>query len=136
MIYKKYMRIGELAVRTGVSIHTLRFYEKIGLIRPEDSRRLENNYRDYSEEIIGRILLIKESKMFGFTLREMRNIMLEWDEERLQAEDMKAIVKEKISAVDKKIEDLLQIRSYLSSKMERLNGMMTTTLELLPREKS
>jgi len=39
------MKIGELSARTGVSIRSLRYYEKLGLLTPS---RNKNGYRDYS----------------------------------------------------------------------------------------
>jgi DNA-binding transcriptional MerR regulator len=39
------MKIGEIAARTGVSIRSLRYYEKVGLLKPI---RRENGYREYS----------------------------------------------------------------------------------------
>ncbi|CAM4282684.1 MAG: MerR family DNA-binding transcriptional regulator [Paenibacillus macerans] len=48
------MRIQELADKMGLTIHTIRFYEKEGLLDARHVRRESNNYRNYSEEAVER----------------------------------------------------------------------------------
>lgn len=125
------MRISELAQQTGVSIHTLRFYEKIGLIRPEDSTRLPNNYRDYNDKTVERVLFVRKSKVFGFTLREMKRLLVELDNEQLHIESLTALVKEKLVAIDEKMADLEQMRYYLKAKLEQLQSIAATKIGIL-----
>ena len=47
-----YMKIGEVAEQTGLSISNIRFYEKKGLIEPK--RNEQSKYRDYTEEDVKR----------------------------------------------------------------------------------
>ena len=67
------MQIGELAERVGLSLHTVRHYDEIGLVQP--SRRSEGGFRLYSEEDLARFLLIKPMKPLGFSLEEMRSLL-------------------------------------------------------------
>ena len=68
------MTIGRLACRTGVSVDTLRFYERKGLIvRP---RRLLSGYRNYSDDVIDRLRFVKDAKGLGFSLREIRELLM------------------------------------------------------------
>ncbi|WP_231575312.1 MerR family DNA-binding transcriptional regulator [Paenibacillus sp. FSL P4-0081] len=46
------MKIQELADKMGLTIHTIRFYEKEGLLDERHVRRESNNYRNYSEEAV------------------------------------------------------------------------------------
>lgn len=63
------MRIGELAQRAGVSIDTVRFYERRGVLpRPE---RLPSGYRVYDEAIVARLQLARRLQQLGFTLDEV-----------------------------------------------------------------
>ena len=50
------MKIGEVSEKFAISVDTLRYYEKIGLIDPVP--RLENGLRDYDEKAINRIEFI------------------------------------------------------------------------------
>src|SRR5208282_1556557 len=67
------MKIGALASKTDLSIDTLRFYEREGLIA--SPRRLFSGYRDYPEEVLGRLDFIKEAKGLGFSLREIKELL-------------------------------------------------------------
>ncbi|MFN0293524.1 MerR family transcriptional regulator [Pedobacter helvus] len=59
------MLIGELVAKTGLSRDTVRFYEKQGLIAVGRKQRRENNYKEYSDEVLERLLTIKRLKNFG-----------------------------------------------------------------------
>ncbi len=64
------MRIGELAKRSGIAAHTIRFYESRGLLpRPE---RGTNGYRSYNECATRRLNLIQFGQRLGFNLEEIQ----------------------------------------------------------------
>lgn len=63
------MTIGEMEVHTGLDRATIRFYEREGLLSP---RRLENGYRDYSDEDRNTLLRIKLLRELGVSLEEIR----------------------------------------------------------------
>jgi DNA-binding transcriptional MerR regulator len=67
------MQIGKLAERSGVSIHTLRHYDEVGLLRP--SGRSEGGFRLYTEKDLERFLVIRRMKPLGFSLEEMRQVL-------------------------------------------------------------
>lgn len=62
------MRIAELSRRSGVPATALRYYESIGLIT---ARRASNGYREYDEDVLGRLDLIEASKELGLPLDEI-----------------------------------------------------------------
>lgn len=67
------MTIGRLARRAGVTVDTLRFYERQGIMaRP---RRLVSGYRNYSDEALERLEFVKDAKGLGFSLREIRELL-------------------------------------------------------------
>lgn len=57
------MRIGEIAKLSDLSVDMIRFYEKKGLLDPLLIRRGQNNYRDYSEACLERLMLIKQANV-------------------------------------------------------------------------
>ena len=65
------MQIAELEQRTGVNRHTLRYYEKAGLL--QEVERRGNNYRDYPEKAVERVAMVRQLKALGFSLREIRS---------------------------------------------------------------
>lgn len=75
------LRIGEVALRAGVSTRTLRYYEELGLLAP--SGRSPGGARRYSEVDAARLLRIRElQELMGFNLDEIRTIL--GAEDRLQ----------------------------------------------------
>lgn len=62
------MRIGDVARAAGVTCDTLRFYEKLGLIR---STRADNRYRRYAPEAAQLVVYIRTAQRLGFTLAEI-----------------------------------------------------------------
>ena len=67
------MLIGELASKTGFSRDTIRYYETLGLIRP-DFRR-ESRYREYSDTAVSTLRFIRNVKNLGFTLSEIKEMI-------------------------------------------------------------
>jgi DNA-binding transcriptional MerR regulator len=67
------MRIGELSRATGVSIDTLRYYERIGLL--PRVRRAANGYREYPADAQNRIRVIRNAVDLGFPLKEIARVL-------------------------------------------------------------
>lgn len=65
------MTIKEVEERTGLDRGNIRFYEKEGLLDPQ---RLENGYRDYSEEDVQILLRIKLLRSLHISLEEIRGL--------------------------------------------------------------
>lgn len=73
------MKIQELADKMGLTIHTIRFYEKEGLLDGRHVRRESNNYRNYSEEAVERLKLIKKFQSIGCSLAELKEVLQDHD---------------------------------------------------------
>ncbi len=67
------MFISQLSERVELPAHTIRYYEKIGLISPP--KRSETQYRLYCDEDEARLKFIKQAKLFGFSLDEIKEII-------------------------------------------------------------
>ncbi|RGY95637.1 MerR family transcriptional regulator [Clostridium sp. AM58-1XD] len=67
--------IGEFSRICQVSIKTLRYYDKIGLMEPERVDRF-TGYRYYSQAQMEKMLLIQRMKRYGFSLEEIREVLM------------------------------------------------------------
>lgn len=67
------LSIGEVARLVGVSVETVRFYEREGLLAEPD--RKSSGYRQYEVEAVERLRFIKQSKELGFTLKEIKELL-------------------------------------------------------------
>lgn len=107
-----YLR-SQIAKMAEVTIETLRYYEKKGLILP---KRIDNGYRMYPEAILDRLNFIKRAKEAGFTLEEIRKTFQLFDYQ-LNSEDLSNImvegIKAKIKEIDTRIDSLMEIREIL-----------------------
>ena len=71
------MTASVLAKRAGVPLFTVRYYTRIGLLKP--SRDLRNGYRVYKQSDKDRLNFIAAAKDLGFTLSEISKITLKYD---------------------------------------------------------
>ncbi len=67
------MTIGELARKTRLTIRTIRYYEELGLIKPQS--RSKGGFRLFSEEDISRFQLIHYLKSLNLPLNEIRHLL-------------------------------------------------------------
>jgi DNA-binding transcriptional MerR regulator len=118
------MLIRELAAKTDVAAHTIRFYEQEGLLDHRYVTRGKNNYRNYSEAAIERIAMIKQGQAAGFTLAEVKSLLFSWDAGELNPEDQIFHIRQKVNALTETICELQAARSFL---MEKLAGLEETT---------
>ena len=65
-------RIGEIAERTGVSVETLRYYEKRRLLNAP--ARTEGGFRVYSDAVVHQVKFIKQAQSLGLTLDDIQQL--------------------------------------------------------------
>ncbi len=65
------MRIGEISRRSGVSRDTIRLYERQGLIRSAPAASTTNSYRDYPEDTLFTLEVIRDAQAAGMTLADL-----------------------------------------------------------------
>ncbi len=107
------LKIGAVAEQSGVSIDTIRFYERRGLLSP--AGRLASGYRVYRESTITRVRLAKRLQTLGMTLEEIAASVRAHDEPDATCESERwrlEIVRDRITA---KMEELTAIQGALES---------------------
>jgi MerR family copper efflux transcriptional regulator len=115
------VKINELAKRTGLTAATIRFYEQEKLLDTRHVRRGENNYRDYCEEAVEHLLMIKEVQAAGFTLAEFRALNEACNAaDGLDTQKAATFLRRKIASVGEKITELEQVQTYLTSKLAEI----------------
>ena len=112
------MLIGQLSSKTGFSRDAIRFYEKQGLIPVGDRKNPFNNYKDYPEKTLEKLLVIKKMKGFGFTLNEIADFMelLELDSASCGNVSKKMI--KKVALIENKIRELKEMKKLIVNGME------------------
>jgi MerR family copper efflux transcriptional regulator len=115
------MLINELAKRAGVTTHTIRFYERYGLLKGHrDPAVTSNNYFHYDEEALSRLLLIIEAKSVGFTLQEISEIIDAWYGDMYSKREKRLILERKMDVLDQKIKELKNMKTIIRECIDDL----------------
>jgi len=103
------MKIGEMAKRAGVTIDTVRFYERRGVLPPPD--RLPSGYRVYDTTVVERVRLARELQGLGFTLDEVVDALHTYDAGDPTCADQRWRLERALDRIDQKIAELRQTRA-------------------------
>lgn len=104
--------IGRLAKEAGVGVETVRFYERKGLIqRPRQTPG--KAFRVYSEDDPVRIRFIKRAQDLGFTLKEIKELLVLNASPRATCAEVKKRAETKLNEVEMKIADLKKMKLSL-----------------------
>ena len=109
------LRSSEVAARAGVSVATLRYYERRGLV-PSPTRR-PSGYREYTTAAVARVRLIRLLEEAGFSLRQIGDLLLQWDEPSASPAEL---LQQLLDATDEKLAKLHEARQELKSLLEAL----------------
>ena len=112
------MKIGEIAEKTGVSRDAVRLYEKLGLLSNVTRPYEYNNYKDYGEENVFRINMIKEMQKIGLKLRECKDVIEALVNNEMDIDKRKAFISSKIKQVQEEIKGLKQIKNFLQQHLD------------------
>lgn len=113
------MNISEAGRRAGLPPKTIRFYEDIGLIRPE---RMENGYRDFSEEDLHRLAFLRRARALGFSVEECRQLLGLYQDRTRTSADVKRLARQHLQRVDDQLAELQQMRATLAHLIHACSG--------------
>lgn len=125
-------KISEVAKQFHITTRTIRYYEEIGLLKPE---RSPTNERLFPKSELVKLKLIARGKRYGFSLEEIKEMILLFDKDRSGKKQLERTIqygKQRIVDIDERIEELLQIKS----EMEHLLTEFTEKLNSLEEESS
>ena len=117
------MNIGQVAKQAGVTVETIRFYEKQKLIVAP--QRSDAGYRQYPPDTIKRVRFIQHAKEAGFTLKDIGELLALRQEPGTSCTDIKLRTSQKLEEVDHKIRDLERIRDALRRMIMKCSGQGT-----------
>jgi DNA-binding transcriptional MerR regulator len=121
------LRIGDVAARAGVTVETLRYYERRGLLRP--ARRLRSRYREYTADTVAVVRFIKRAQSLGFTLAEVEELVRL--RERAWAGDATHLLRDAVVA---KTEDIERRMRELRALADELGDMVAACDAACPDE--
>lgn len=113
------MNIGEASDRSGLPSKTIRYYEDIGLIRPD---RGGNGYRDYAAADVHKLRFLQRSRGLGFSVEECRQLLALYEDNSRASADVKEIAQGKLNEIDRKIRELMELRRTLEHLVHACHG--------------
>lgn len=105
------LTIGKLAEECGITIDTIRYYERFKLVQAE--RRSKSGYRLYGPESVRRVMFIKRSKELGFTVGEIKKLLALKSAKDATCDQMLKRTRAKITESEGKIKELTHIEAAL-----------------------
>lgn len=108
------MLISELSKKSGISIHTIRFYEKSGLIEGKrDATVKSNNYFHYDEVTIEKLEFISDAKSVGFTIKEIGQMMDAWYNKKYTKKQKLQILTDKLASLEQKMKEIKDMKRQI-----------------------
>lgn len=119
------LSIGEVARLAAVSVDTIRYYERIGLL-PAPARTAAG-YRKFPNGVVRRLALVKNAQRFGFALREIAVFLRAREAGGKPCHDVRAAARRMLDAVDREIEDLIATRRRMRTTLRSWDRMLART---------
>ena len=113
------MNISDAATRCGLPAKTIRYYEDIGLVTPG---RLENGYRDYSDDDRHKLRFLQRARGLGFSVEDCRVLLSLYEDRNRASSDVKEIAKAHLSEIERKISELQSLQKTLSDLVHACHG--------------
>lgn len=111
------MRIGELAEHADIHPRTVRFYERLGLLR--EPARTSNGYRAYDDQALSRLTFIRNAQAAGLTLNEIGGITELRDGGTTPCTHVSELLDAKLAHVRVTIEQLCALEHELVALVDR-----------------
>ena len=113
------MNIGDASDLSGLPSKTIRYYEDIGLIRPD---RAANGYRDYAADDVHKLRFLHRARSLGFSVEECRQLLALYEDKSRASGDVRELTMTKLAQIDQKIRELTQLRQTLEHLVHSCHG--------------
>lgn len=120
------MTVLEIARKSGIEPHVIRYYIRIGLLRPACDP--QNGYRVYEPFDVARVRFVRKAQSLGFTLKDIARIFEESSHRKSPCPGVRKIIKRQIKENKKKLDELAR----LQTRMERADVRWTKMPDGVP----
>lgn len=112
------LTVAQFAGQAGLSADTVRYYERAGLLPPPQRSRA--GYRLYDEQLVDRLRFIKGARRTGLKLGQIRELLEITDRGSCPCGHTNALLRARISEIDREMAELKQIRTQLVALRDAL----------------
>jgi len=117
---QKSYRISDIAARTGFSPDTLRYYEKIGLLKGVN--RTPSGLRCYSERDLSRLRFIQRAKTMDFSLEEIARLIEMREDPQHARYEVRALAHQKLASIEQHMATLKLLKDELTLLINLCRG--------------
>ncbi len=113
------MNIGGVGKHSGLPAKTIRYYEEIGLVRPDLQA---NGYRTYNEHDVHMLRFVQRARSLGFSVNDCRALLSLYQDRKRASADVKAIALGHLEKIDRKLDELHSLRDALATMVGACRG--------------
>ena len=115
------MLVSELAKRSGTSTETVRYYTRIGLLKPRQTQG--NGYRRYTVQDVQLLDFIRRAKLLGFSLKDIRQILTRAQAGKSPCSHVRDVIKARIAETQVRLEELKKLQSRMEAALLQWDSM-------------
>ncbi len=115
------LTVAQLANRSGATPHAVRYYTRMGLLRPE--RNPDNGYRLYEHREVAWLRFIRQAKRLGYTLHEIREIMHDSVQNQSPCPRVREILLRRVDENRRQMDELMALQIRMEQALEEWNDM-------------
>jgi DNA-binding transcriptional MerR regulator len=119
------MRIGRLAREAGVTVDTIRYYERLGLL-PKPART-PSGYREFPDGAVARLMVIRNAIRFGFPLKEIARVLKVRDTGGAPCDQVRALGQKLLAQMDERIAELSATRDAMDRTLREWDARLRRT---------
>lgn len=113
------MKIRDASENTSLNEKTIRYYEEIGLVVPA---RLNNGYRDFSNQDIHNLKFLARGRKLGFSVDDCRQLLSLYSDRKRASKDVKRIATAHLKEIELKIIELTKMQETLGHLVTHCQG--------------
>ena len=114
------MNISDAAKKSELPVKTIRYYADIGLVK--ETGRTATGYRTYDETAIKRLIFVRRSREFGFSISQTEELLTLYSDEKRSSAEVKAIAQKRLLEIETKQKELEILRKELSNLVKSCHG--------------
>ena len=114
------MNISDAAKKSELPVKTIRYYADIGLVK--ETGRTATGYRTYDETAVKRLIFVRRSREFGFSISQTEELLTLYSDEKRSSAEVKAIAQKRLLEIETKQKELEILRKELSNLVQSCLG--------------
>ena len=111
------LTIGQLANTVDVPVSTVRYYERRGLLQPND--RSQGNYRIYGDDAVERLRFIRAAQTTGFTLDDVATLLALRVPPKKSCKDVQQLMENRLEDVKQKMAEMRHVERVLKGFLKK-----------------